>query len=50
MVTINDLTNYYNELSFIGKLRFRRICYHKHKMIKLETKLETIDELIEELG
>lgn len=50
MVTINDLTNYYSELSLLGKLRFRRLCYHKRKMIKLETKLETLDELIEELA
>lgn len=48
-MTIEDLSNYYTELTLIDKIRFRRLCYHKKKMLKLETKLESIEELIEEL-
>ena len=49
MVTIEDLTQYYNKLTIIDKIRFRRMCRARRKMVKLETKLETIDDLLEEL-
>lgn len=48
-MTLEDITNYYSNLSFINKIRFRKLGYYRKRIINLELKLEELDSLIEEL-
>ena len=45
-----DLSTLYSELTPINRFRLRRMAHHERKYRKLSAKLETIEDLLEELS